>query len=257
MASAIASRRSALRATLADIVKECRLNEVIIEAALSGLLEPVLVEQVEGRAEVRDEMRRHREVVAGYEEQLRRLRQEAGMAADAVSGSEGAAGDAEVRQAWRRAVAASWEALARAGRALSGRDAERLDRMGRVRAQFPELLARVARLKGGLRGTARGSAAGLQARVQAEREHMARHLAELSRVQEETKGYVGRIAYQSFRAVRKQFYQLVLKADVGIVDVAWQRKRERVEKIQQLSTAKSVDLSAMDEEFKGVLREVQ
>jgi len=51
--------------------------------------------------------------------------------------------------------------------------------------------------------------------------------------------------------------QLVLKADIGIVDVVWQRKRERVDKIQQLSAAKSVDLSAMDEEFKGVLREVQ
>jgi hypothetical protein len=86
---------------------------------------------------------------------------------------------------------------------------------------------------------------------------MAQHLGDLGRVQEETKGYVGRIAYQSFRAVHRQFYQLVLKADIGIVDVVWQRKRERVDKIQQLSAAKSVDLSAMDEEFKGVLREVQ
>ena len=211
----------------------------------------------EKRAEVLDEMRRHREVVAGYEDEQRRLRKEAGMAADALSGSEGAAGDAQVREAWRRAVAASWEALAPAGGALSGREAERLERMQRMRSDLPGLLSRVARLKGGLRGTTRGSAAGLRARVRAEREQMARQLAELSRAQEETKGYVGGIAYDSFRAARQQFYRLVLKADVGIVDVAWQRKRERLERIQQLSTAKSVDLSALEEEFRSVLREVQ
>ena len=211
----------------------------------------------EGRAELLDEMRRHREVVAGYEEELRRLRLEAGMSADAVSGYQGAAGDADVRESYRQAVGRAWEALTRAGPALTGPGGERLDRMGRVRSGFPELLARAARLKGALRETARGSAAGLQGRVQAERQRMAQHLGDLGRVQEETKGYVGRIAYQSFRAVRRQFYQLVLKADIGIVDVAWQRKRERVDKIHQLSAAKSVDLSAMDEEFKGVLREVQ
>jgi tetratricopeptide (TPR) repeat protein len=210
----------------------------------------------EGRAGILDQIRRHREVVAGYEEELKRQRQEVRLSADAVSGSGGAAGDAEVREAYRRAVARSWQALARAGGAVTGRDREQLGRMDRVRSGFPEVLARAARLQGALRGTAKGSVAGLQARVRAERERMARQLKDLGRVQEETRGVVGRIAYQSFRAVRQQFYQLVLKADVGLVDVAWQRKRDRVEKIQQLSTAKAADLSAMDEEFKDLLREV-
>jgi hypothetical protein len=50
---------------------------------------------------------------------------------------------------------------------------------------------------------------------------------------------------------------LVLKADVGLLDTAWQRKRERLDRIQALSAQKSADIAAMEEEFKGVLREVK
>lgn len=209
------------------------------------------------RADLLDEVRRHREVVAGYEEEVRRLRQEAEASADAVAGSAGAAGDAAVREAYRRAVAASWEALARAGGAPLAAERERLAAMERMRSAFPELLARAARLKGGLRGAARSSAAGLRARVLAERARLAQHLGDLARVQEEARGYMGGVAWQSLRAVRQQLYELVQKADVGMVDVAWQRKRERIDRIQQLSTAKAADLSAMEEEFRNVLREVQ
>jgi hypothetical protein len=48
----------------------------------------------------------------------------------------------------------------------------------------------------------------------------------------------------------------VLKADVGIVDVAWSRKRERLDRIQQLSQQKAGELDALDRDFKLVLREV-
>jgi hypothetical protein len=67
---------------------------------------------------------------------------------------------------------------------------------------------------------------------------------------------VGELAFRSFRDVREQFYQLVLKADVGIVDVAWSRKRERLDKIQQLSQQKATELQQLDRDFKTLLREV-
>ena len=44
---------------------------------------------------------------------------------------------------------------------------------------------------------------------------------------------------------------------VGIVDVAWSRKRERVERIQQISQQKASELEALDRDFKLVLREVE
>jgi hypothetical protein len=39
--------------------------------------------------------------------------------------------------------------------------------------------------------------------------------------------------------------------------VSWQRKRERLDRIQQLAGQKAGDLSSMDGEYKSVVREVQ
>ena len=57
--------------------------------------------------------------------------------------------------------------------------------------------------------------------------------------------------------VRGQFYKLVLKADVGIVDVAWSRKRVRLDKIQQLSIQKAGEMEQLDREYRGLMREVE
>ena len=69
-------------------------------------------------------------------------------------------------------------------------------------------------------------------------------------------GLVGRIAYQSFRRVRRQVYDLVLKADVGIIDVAWTRKRSDADKIQKLASDKDRQLRLLEDDFREVLEEV-
>ena len=86
---------------------------------------------------------------------------------------------------------------------------------------------------------------------------MEAHAGEVDGARRDATPVVGGVALDSFRDVRSQFYELVLKADVGAVDVAWQRKRERLDRIQQLSGEKGADLSSMDREYKDVVREVQ
>ena len=71
------------------------------------------------------------------------------------------------------------------------------------------------------------------------------------------KEVVGLIANRALADVRGQFYQLVLKADLGIVDVAWSRKRVRLEKIQQLSIQKANELDQLDREYRAMFREME
>ncbi|HET9555270.1 MAG TPA: hypothetical protein VFP50_20055, partial [Anaeromyxobacteraceae bacterium] len=97
----------------------------------------------------------------------------------------------------------------------------------------------------------------LRARVVAARDELAREQGGLDGVAGDSNEVLGRVAFRSFSAVRAQFYKLVLKADVGIVDVAWSRKRERLDRIQALSAQKSNELETLDREFKLVLREVE
>jgi len=259
------ARQERMKARFADVERQAFQVGYLVEssrAAIAGT--QVWLDEhrdasgtSEGRAEFLEEMRKHKEVVAAYEEELRALRKEIARVADATGGSEGSAGDAAMREAYRAAVARTWTALAAGRDVLSGPARERLGRLEAVRARLPELLERADRVKLALRGGARAGAAGLRSRVQGERRLMQDYSGALGGVQDETKNLVGRIAFKSFRDVRVQFYRLVLKADVGIIDVAWQRKRERLDKIQQLSAQKAADGAAMDEEFRSVLREVQ
>jgi hypothetical protein len=71
----------------------------------------------------------------------------------------------------------------------------------------------------------------------------------------DTKNLVGRIALNSFKRVQKQFYHLILKADVGIIDVAWDRKTDKSKQIQKLAQEKSHQLKLLDQDFAEVLKE--
>ncbi|MGZ6035962.1 MAG: tetratricopeptide repeat protein, partial [Myxococcaceae bacterium] len=67
---------------------------------------------------------------------------------------------------------------------------------------------------------------------------------------------VGRMAYDSFRRVRRQFYDLVLKADVGVVDTAFTRKQSQTTAIQKVASQKEDELRALDADFQPVLKDV-
>ena len=211
----------------------------------------------EGRAEFLEEMRKHREVVAAYEEALRTLRHEIAKAADAATGSELTQVDASLRAEYARSLERERAVLAAVRGALPADDRARFDRLEGLRDRLAPVADRAMRAKARLLGIARGGLADIRGRLDAERRILRLYQGELGGVQGDAKNLVGSVAYRSFGKVRDQFYQLVLKADVGIVDVAWQRKRERVEKIQQLSTQKAADIQGIEDDFRGILKEVQ
>jgi tetratricopeptide (TPR) repeat protein len=79
----------------------------------------------------------------------------------------------------------------------------------------------------------------------------------LSRLEGESKNLAGEVAFRVLQDVRQKFYQLVLEADVGLLDVAWSRKREKNQKIEELSKQQSAENRRLHEEYNSVLQEVQ
>jgi TolA-binding protein len=93
-------------------------------------------------------------------------------------------------------------------------------------------------------------------KVLAEQMLLQEYTGDVGRASGEARQLVGRIAFDSFRRVRGQFYDLVLKADVGVVDVAFTRKQDKTSDIQKSASQKDRELKQLDEEFKEVLRDV-
>jgi hypothetical protein len=129
-------------------------------------------------------------------------------------------------------------------------------RVDAARVQLEAFRARARVLEEGVVAAARRRAANLRERVAEERVAIAAHDGALDGVQAGSRDLVAAIALRSMTEVRAQLHRLVLKADLGIVDVAWSRKRQRLEKIQQLAVQKSAELEQLDRESRTVLREV-
>ena len=71
------------------------------------------------------------------------------------------------------------------------------------------------------------------------------------------RGLIGSIAYESFRKVLSRFYDAMIKAEVGLVDIAWTRKQKFTEQIQDLSSQKDGELKELELDFREALTEAQ
>ena len=66
---------------------------------------------------------------------------------------------------------------------------------------------------------------------------------------------MGQVLYRSFGEVRRELYEMVLRADVGLNDVAWTRKRDRIDRIQKLSRQQVEEMKALDQRYAPALKE--
>jgi tetratricopeptide (TPR) repeat protein len=116
--------------------------------------------------------------------------------------------------------------------------------------------ARVAAAKQTLQAAVASKADNIRRQVQEEQAKLVGYNGDVDTQASNARNLVGRIAFESFKRVEKQFYDLVLKADVGMVDVAWTKKQDDTNKIQTLSKQKDRELKSLDDEFKEVLKDV-
>jgi hypothetical protein len=98
---------------------------------------------------------------------------------------------------------------------------------------------------------------GHKKRVQQEEINLQHFEKALSKIEGESKNLAGEVTFRVLQDVRQKFYQLVLEADVGMLDVAWSRKREKNIKIEELSKQQSAENRRLREEYTSVLQEVQ
>jgi tetratricopeptide (TPR) repeat protein len=250
---ALETRRKASFARVASLTRQIHQLQVVAEgldeeiAALRTYLDRRRGELKgqEERPALVEELRRHREVVAGYRAEAAELRREVERESDMAGRGLTSLEDRQ-RIELRDRLAQEQEAMAGPRRALTPAGRDRAARLDAARLRATELVGRADRLKRGLLAKARAGAEGLKARVAGERRQIEEAARELDQAQAQAKRLVGAVARRAFDEVRRVFYDLVLQADVGIVDVAWTRKRQRVERIQSLSARKDVELRAVE-----------
>jgi TolA-binding protein len=97
--------------------------------------------------------------------------------------------------------------------------------------------------------------ASIEAQLREETQRIEGYRAALSALEQESEEVVGAVTHQNFRRVRQRFYDLVLQADVGRIDVAWARREEHRTRVEMLTRDRAREMRTLDDEFREIVGE--
>ena len=128
----------------------------------------------------------------------------------------------------------------------AGASAQLQDRAARLAGQLEQLEAQIDQIVEQGMGEARGQ-------LDEARKLLASYRAELDNNEAETRAIGAQVLGQSFTDVKAKFYDIVIRTDVGNVDVSWSQKSDIDDDLKRLNLSRQRELKQLKDEFKDVL----
>jgi tetratricopeptide (TPR) repeat protein len=95
----------------------------------------------------------------------------------------------------------------------------------------------------------------VQKYLDAEKDELAAAGGKLGTIVDDSKGLGGGLAQAMLAKVADKFYDLVVRSDVGIIDVAWGLKDQKTSAVNKLTNQKNQEMKALDEDFRKILED--
>lgn len=92
----------------------------------------------------------------------------------------------------------------------------------------------------------------LQGKIEAERQNIAQYQQQLDAIDGNARDVVGHVAERNFGLVRDRLRGIVLRADVGVTEEAWEVREEELDRVRTLQTDRARQEQVLDEELKEV-----
>jgi tetratricopeptide (TPR) repeat protein len=205
-------------------------------------------------ARIHDELDAVGKEAVAIEDELAQIRREASVGRDLARVVDDSSVQARQGRAAAK-VAEDEEARALAGFAASARDSKKAqelarldDRAARVAEQLAAVDAQIERL----------IAQGLdqvRTTVASARKDLADYKRELAELSAESRQSGGAILGASFHDVKAKLYDVVIRSDVGTVDVAWSQKEDSDDDLKRLTLSRARELKQLKDEFRDVLEQ--
>ena len=212
-----------------------------------GELPPEKRKKVE---KLREEIQNRIKKLADAEEELRRevavSRQKFGVG-DAVTARE-----EKMRDEYRKKLAKRREFLAQFHPRVGGKARGKLQRIEDARGALPPAHARLQGFFSKMRSLAAKKARELGETIDRERKALLERSKRISKLTRESKATASKVAYSNFIKVREKFDEIVLRGDVGLIDVAWRKKEGKTDELNQLRENRRSALKALQESFQEV-----
>lgn len=121
-----------------------------------------------------------------------------------------------------------------------------------ARAKIPPVQRQLDQFFASLDQIAAQAVSGLSADVTAQRELADQHRESLQRLISTSQSGAGVLAYVNFMRARTEYTEIVLRGEVGVIDVVWKKKEDMSEKISKLFRDRTSELNLLQEAFEEV-----
>ncbi|MBI5514768.1 MAG: tetratricopeptide repeat protein [Deltaproteobacteria bacterium] len=195
--------------------------------------------------QIQQELDAQRANIARYRERISAVRRQIVQGQAQIGpGDPRFAHDAQVSAQVRDLVQREADLVRTAGRMPSGVDGMlgRLDAVDR----------RIAELDGVINGQVDTRVAALREQVREEEVRVAGFRERLAALENESAQVVGGLIRQRIRDVQVHFYQIVMRADLGLVDVSWEQREEHHNRERMLAEEMNREITALNDEFAEV-----
>jgi len=91
--------------------------------------------------------------------------------------------------------------------------------------------------------------------IQRERAELGAYRREFLTAEAESRALGGSVLGQSFREVKAKFYDVLIRTDVGVVDVSWSEKEDTDEDLRRHTLDKQREIKQLRDEFRDLLEE--
>jgi tetratricopeptide (TPR) repeat protein len=204
-----------------------------------------------GRARFQAEVEANEQELSAYRARIEAYRQQVENGRVQVGlGDRRYAEDAAVRRHFRQLQAREVELLA----ARQGGNAS-LDYARAVSPQLSEIAALEQRLDAATTALESEVSSGsdeLRRQVTEESERLARYAEQLDQLDEQSRRLVGEVAMKNFASVRERLKGIVLRADVGIVQQAWELREEQQARLRGLQRQRALEEKNLEDELREV-----
>jgi hypothetical protein len=260
--AAVKAREAAMRAGYGDLDRQASELNVEIQSlaaqlvAIESYYRGSRAEQKIRPEDIQGPVRDLRTTIDELRDQHDKLREEIADAAREGT-TAGAAGEAE------RATTQKLAELLKQEAEVQDAAKMRLGSSERVQAEkIGGLMSRCDSVQGKLNQFDDKVDKQVDARLETVRKYLADEKTELASVSgklggimEDSKMLGGGLAQAMFTKVADKFYDLVVKSDVGIIDVAWGLKDQKTQSVNKLTNQKNAEMKALDDDFRKVLEE--
>ncbi len=234
----------------------------VTEAQLVALEKYVTGQGVDLKAEdiskVNEEMKAMRAEVDAMRAELELIRTDSILAKDiAGTGDEAAETRKRLRRDLRTALDQEHDFMKRMSSQMTSKDAAKMQNINRLTAQARKAATGLDNITATIDGIVDDALGEVRSALSEEKAQLGAYKQEFTNYEIESRGLGGEVLALSFQNVTNKFYDILIRSDVGIVDVAWSLKEGAETQLKRLNLDQARERRTLDSDFADVIREMQ